>query len=880
MQRDIQKTPAPQNPADLQPAAGAESPQADAQQAASSTEPPQAGAQQATRIAELEPANAQQAASSTEPPPANAQQATRIAELELANARLAASSSLYHGLFQSQAAITLVVDLQDGKILEANQAACQFYGLAYPELTRLQILDLVALPREEVYRRMQKIMDGEIAHMNVPHRRGDGQIREVEAYLAKSTCEGRPVAIAVVHDVTERNIMARALHESEDRYKSQYRNLPLPTYTWQFRDDDFVLIDFNEAAQALYGTSLAKMRGRTATLMYPDRPDVIVDFQACHASRQAIHREFSIILRSTGDLRDLKVAYVFIEPDLINVYTEDITERNKAQVDLIERIKELTCLHEVSQLIDQPAISEASLCQQVIAQLPPAMQYPALATARLEFNGEIYVSGANCEVFTNCLTGQIMVRGQASGQLMICYPSTTAFLLPFEQNLIDNLANMLGHWFERIKSEAEVHKFSQVVAQNPANIVITDPEGNINYVNPAFVTHTGYTVAEVLGKNPRIMQSGKTSLATYQQLWKTILSGQTWRGELYNRKKNSEYYWESISISPIFDEQGAITDFLAVKEDITAWKRDQERVEEMLKFNQAILNNSPLGILIFAQNGPCLAANPAACRLAGADLSVLMQQNLRQLTLFRQPEFSEAGLRALRTGRTVLAQFYVTNLLGRQLWLNCTFASYKSGGSINLLCTCQDETERRRAEEKLKLSNDKLAAIVAELEQGKQDTDRLRQMSDMLQVCLGLPEAYAVIGEFAPQIFPDTAGAVYIVSPSQRSVESMVNWGQALASEAVFAVSDCWALRRGQIHKAVANAPGPKCLHVAGTFDGTYCDIPLIAAGETLGLLHFEWPGQEILLLQKQELFQIMADHIAMSLSNISLRESLRAHSV
>jgi PAS domain S-box-containing protein len=133
---------------------------------------------------------------------------------------------------------------------------------------------------------------------------------------------------------------------------------------------------------------------------------------------------------------------------------------------------------------------------------------------------------------------------------------------------------------ERKRTEEALRKLSRAVEQSPASVVITDPQGNIEYVNPKFTRLTGYTREEVLGKNPRILKSEMTPAATYRELWETILSGGEWRGEFANKKKNGELYWESASISPIKDAKGAITHFVAVKEDITERKRAEDALRE------------------------------------------------------------------------------------------------------------------------------------------------------------------------------------------------------------------------------------------------------------------------------------------------------------
>jgi len=124
---------------------------------------------------------------------------------------------------------------------------------------------------------------------------------------------------------------------------------------------------------------------------------------------------------------------------------------------------------------------------------------------------------------------------------------------------------------------------SLAVEQNPASIVVTDPNGSIEYVNPKFIELTGYTLEEVKGKTPRILKSGKHSDEFYKQLWATITSGPTWRGEFHDKKKNGELYWETASISPIKDKEGKIINFVAVKEDITERKQTEAKVEEQNK---------------------------------------------------------------------------------------------------------------------------------------------------------------------------------------------------------------------------------------------------------------------------------------------------------
>lgn len=124
----------------------------------------------------------------------------------------------------------------------------------------------------------------------------------------------------------------------------------------------------------------------------------------------------------------------------------------------------------------------------------------------------------------------------------------------------------------RKENELRLLKLTQAVTQSPASVLITDLKGNIEYVNPYFSAHTGYSYDEVIGKSTNIQKSGQTPREVYDDMWKTIQAGQTWRGEFLNRKKSGALYWEEAVIAPVMDQDGHVINYLAVKVDITKRK--------------------------------------------------------------------------------------------------------------------------------------------------------------------------------------------------------------------------------------------------------------------------------------------------------------------
>ncbi len=130
----------------------------------------------------------------------------------------------------------------------------------------------------------------------------------------------------------------------------------------------------------------------------------------------------------------------------------------------------------------------------------------------------------------------------------------------------------------RRQVEQTLRRFSVVVEQSPAAVMITDTKGNIEYVNKKFTEITGYRSDEVLRENPRILKSGHTSPEEYSCLWETILAGKEWHGEFRNRRKDGDFVWESAYIAPLTEPDGTITHFLAIKEDITETKETEKQI--------------------------------------------------------------------------------------------------------------------------------------------------------------------------------------------------------------------------------------------------------------------------------------------------------------
>lgn len=162
----------------------------------------------------------------------------------------------------------------------------------------------------------------------------------------------------------------------------------------------------------------------------------------------------------------------------------------------------------------------------------------------------------------------------------------------------------------RLETEQRLRLQSAALDAAANGIVITDIDGAIEWVNPAFTALTGYTLEEAVGKNPRdLVKSGVHDRLFYQDLWDTILSGQVWRGELVNQRKDGRLYHEEQTITPVIDEQGQITHFVAIKQDISERKEVEESFRQAQRLAQATIDSLSAHIAVLDEEGDIVAVN-------------------------------------------------------------------------------------------------------------------------------------------------------------------------------------------------------------------------------------------------------------------------------
>lgn len=254
-----------------------------------------------------------------------------ITERKLAEDALRESEERYREMFEKNQAIQLLIDPESNRIVDANPAACEFYGYPLEEFKAKKITEINLLSNDEVEAEMERAVTEHRNYFVFPHQLASGEVRDVEVHASPIQVKGRRLVYSIIHDITERHRAEEALRDSEEKFRAQYKGLPLPTYSWRKVDDDFVLVDYNDAALEITKSKVQQLVGQRASKMYSDMPDIVEDFRRCFEERGVIRREMIYRFRLTGESKYLDTTYVFVPPDMVMVHTEDITESKRSE---------------------------------------------------------------------------------------------------------------------------------------------------------------------------------------------------------------------------------------------------------------------------------------------------------------------------------------------------------------------------------------------------------------------------------------------------------------------------------------------------------------------------------------------------------------------
>jgi nitrogen fixation negative regulator NifL len=265
------------------------------------------------------------------------------------------------------------------------------------------------------------------------------------------------------------------------------------------------------------------------------------------------------------------------------------------------------------------------------------------------------------------------------------------------------------------QAQARADLLAAALEQSPAVVGITDLQGNLEYVNPAFEQASGYTAAELLGQNPRVLKSGVTPPEHYHNLWETITEGRVWTSELCNKRKDGQLYWEWASIAPVTDSQGRTRYFVKVAEDITARKKSEAALLESEKRFRSIFELAGAGIALVDRRGRWLEVNDHLSAILGFSrnelrgrplLDFIPEEDRAQVSGWKEP-FESGETASSTTERRFQARD------GREVWVEFTASLVRDplGAPEYFICLIQDVTRRKQAEDEASRQQDQLAHI-------------------------------------------------------------------------------------------------------------------------------------------------------------------------
>lgn len=308
---------------------------------------------------------------------------------------------------------------------------------------------------------------------------------------------------------------------------------------------------------------------------------------------------------------------------------------------------------------------------------------------------------------------------------------------------------------ERRRAEDQRRLQTQALEAAANSIIITDRDGIIQWVNPAFTRLTGYTAEEVVGENPRFLKSNRHNRAFYQTLWETILSGQIWRGQMINRRKDGTFYHDEMTITPVRNEQGAITHFIAIKQDVTGRVEAEARLHKWAQ----IFEHADWGIVTGSAENPSIIEmmNPAFARMHGRSMEELIGKPL--VDIFA-PEVHTELPNHIRAAHERGHHSYQSWNIRKDgsifpVLVNVTAVKDPENGRVLYrVANVQDITDRVRAETEIRQKSQQLAFINS-LNHAANRGDSLAQLIDL-------------VAHQVKDIFASNEASVYLVSEDKQ----------------------------------------------------------------------------------------------------------------
>lgn len=414
--------------------------------------------------------------------------------------------------------------------------------------------------------------------------RKDGTEFPVEIGLNPLETEEDLTILATIVDITERRQAEESLRRSQAQFAGIIASAMDAIITV---DETQRIVLFNAAAERTFLFPAEEAIGQPLDRFLPERfraahQDHIKNFGEMHVTRRSMGALGALFgLRADGEEFPIEASISQIESDgqkLFTVILRDITDRKQAD----EALKEQTRILDLAPVLIRDLNGRIIFWNTGAEQMygwtkDEALEKISHKLLHTEFPRPIEEVKARCLAHGHW-EGELVHRRKDGERLVV---ASHWVLHRDEQDKPKAILEVNNDITERKQAEAKLLHLATAVEQSGDSVVITDTDGNIQYVNPAFEQITGYTSEEVIGKNPRLLKDGKTEENYYRNLWATITRGDQWTGNFTNSKKDGTLYQEEATISPVRDNTGTIVSYVAVKRDVTERVRAEEEIRQL-----------------------------------------------------------------------------------------------------------------------------------------------------------------------------------------------------------------------------------------------------------------------------------------------------------
>lgn len=392
----------------------------------------------------------------------------------------------------------------------------------------------------------------------------------------------------VSRDVTARIEFEKQLKQSEEKYRSLIDSSDAAI---MLMDEDGRFLFLNNIAALPWGKTPEEMIGMNISDLFP--PAQVV--QMTDNFKSVLHsntgKSFEAESMVGNSMRWLRISLQPVRDNLGKPYAvlmiaTDMTDRRRAEELVSKSEKKYRTLFDDSPdslMILKDGVSVE--CNRACEIIFNTTREHLIGKTPVDFAPEYQPNGKKSAEYAGTVIAEVIQSGSVNFEWLHKRLDQTEFLAEVNLTIIDFegqpaiLARVRDISAKR-EAEEKLRKLSRAVEQSPVSIVITNKEGLIEYANPTTCETTGYSLDELIGKNPRVLQSGETSREVYDHLWDNISTGKDWKGIFLNRKKNGQTYWESATIAPILDASGEITHYVALKEDITERRKMQLELQQ------------------------------------------------------------------------------------------------------------------------------------------------------------------------------------------------------------------------------------------------------------------------------------------------------------